>query len=438
MWLHLPPTCCPSRQESECSTKPLTSRLLAWVEKVARSATWRGKPRLPRLWLAAWRKDHFIRHLSGVTLPLSTAERGVALWMFSLRASRANPTALPGSAQGMRTSDRSEVTMGRLRTVSESSKSVLPPWSSLRTSGPGLLGESSTSANSARSYHRWVIESKRRSLSLRQILAHHMKGNESSSWPTARSTQAGESFDPKGGRSLHNMSKQWPTARAEDSESVGLRISRGTADTLTAVIKDWSTPQAHDRTAPGKGTQVHGGGRRRDLPTETSQWQTPAAQQFASGPETGHQLQLKQQAEVWQTPGSDSFRSRGGGRKDEQGLDQQARSLPSARPTAEAVNYDKPSTKSSPQTSIGHESRRFSRLHPTLRIGTTSSKQTHTSPLRLNPAFVNWLQGNAWWWTHPAPTSFGPREIRWWRCRLRQRLSFLLAVLGSSKYRKYT
>jgi hypothetical protein len=36
-------------------------------------------------------------------------------------------------------------------------------------------------------------------------------------------------------------------------------------------------------------------------------------------------------ANLWQTPGTDSFRSRGGDRKDEQGLDQQAREWPTPR-----------------------------------------------------------------------------------------------------------
>jgi hypothetical protein len=37
---------------------------------------------------------------------------------------------------------------------------------------------------------------------------------------------------------------------------------------------------------------------------------------------------LEDQSTVWQTPGTDSFRCRGGDRKDEQGLDQQARTWP--------------------------------------------------------------------------------------------------------------
>lgn len=62
----------------------------------------------------------------------------------------------------------------------------------------------------------------------------------------------------------------WATPRAEDAESSGMRHSRGVTDTLTA-----QTSLAH-----------------------------------------------------WQTPATDSFRCRGGDRKDEMGLDQQARTIP--------------------------------------------------------------------------------------------------------------
>ena len=40
--------------------------------------------------------------------------------------------------------------------------------------------------------------------------------------------------------------RNWPTPRAEDSESSGARVSRGTADTLTAATRDWMTPQSRD------------------------------------------------------------------------------------------------------------------------------------------------------------------------------------------------
>lgn len=362
MWLYLPPTCCPSQPVSECSTKPSRSPLPLWATRVAQSATWRGKPRQPRLWLAAWKKGHFIRHLSGLTLPPSTAEAGAALWISSLRASRANPTASLARRPGTKTSAASGAATGRSSTAYEYSKKLTPPWLSLKTSGPGLLGESSTSAPSERSFQRWVIESKRRSLSLRQILAHHMRESGSSSWPTAR---------------------------AEDSESSGLRHSRGTADTLTAVTRLWATPRTP--TGGAESTQ-----RKKELGRRES---------------GGGDLQAQVAALKWPTPAA----------RDEKGENSQAHATRGRGHMSQLPNF------------AAH-----SRPHQTLLTGPLSSKEYHTLLRRLNPAFVNWLQGNVWWWTHPVPTNFGPREIRWWRFKLRQRLSFLLGVLGSSKYKHHT
>jgi hypothetical protein len=92
----------------------------------------------------------------------------------------------------------------------------------------------------------------------------------------------------------------WPSPRSEDGESCGNHP--GVIDSLTGATKNWATPNAHDGRRPGSdATSTQG-------------------------------ANLKRDAEIWQTPASDSFRSRGGDRKDEMGLDQQARYFPT--PTA--------------------------------------------------------------------------------------------------------
>jgi hypothetical protein len=84
----------------------------------------------------------------------------------------------------------------------------------------------------------------------------------------------------------------WPTARQEDAESCGNHP--GAMDSLTGSAKQWKTP--HGLSGHDKSGKVAGGGG-----------------EFAK------------QAMSWQTPATDSFRSRGGDRVDEPGLDQQAR-----------------------------------------------------------------------------------------------------------------
>lgn len=75
------------------------------------------------------------------------------------------------------------------------------------------------------------------------------------SWATPRSTEAGHSsgnpdraHDGKSRLEDQVFLATWPTPRAEDSESSGMRHSRGVADTMTAVasLASWATPTSRD------------------------------------------------------------------------------------------------------------------------------------------------------------------------------------------------
>ena len=94
MWLHLPSTCCPSVPGTADSTLELS---VQQAERLARSATLSGKPAQPRYWRLAWRKKPWLRHLSGLTCEPSMADRGVALWISSLAATRASRSVMPGN-----------------------------------------------------------------------------------------------------------------------------------------------------------------------------------------------------------------------------------------------------------------------------------------------------------------------------------------------------
>ncbi len=118
----------------------------------------------------------------------------------------------------------------------------------------------------------------------------------SETWPVSGSMRNGRCFERLtwaphiSGRGC----SFWPTARAEDSESCGNHS--GATDSLTGATKTWPTP----KVATGAYTR-DGGQRGNERPT------------------------LVGEAENWQTPAADSFRGRGGERKDEAGLDRQAR-----------------------------------------------------------------------------------------------------------------
>jgi hypothetical protein len=135
---------------------------------------------------------------------------------------------------------------------------------------------------------------------------------------------------------------------------------------------NWTTPQAHQGGANSK-REERGSG----------------------GPD------LLEQAEHWQTPAQDSFRSRGGERKDEMGLDQQARFFP----TRGARDYRTPNSKSYQDRGGGMKGEQLPNFvahslpAPPIQDGLKSSEKDRTSRRRLNPRFVEWLMGFPIGWT---------------------------------------
>ena len=173
MWLHLPSTCCPSVPGTADSTLELS---VQQAERLARSATLSGKPAQPRYWRLAWRKKPWLRHLSGVTCEPSTADRGVALWISSLAATRVSRSVMPGNGLA-------SLMSGIYGPTSLASLAKLNPAScSSRTSPDTSL---SASMLFAPTLNASAIELRRdysRRLKLAQAIA--ASGSSSSVWPT--------------------------------------------------------------------------------------------------------------------------------------------------------------------------------------------------------------------------------------------------------------
>lgn len=254
-------------------------------------------------------------------------------------------------------------------------------------------------------------------------------GNESSSWPTPNTRDhhpQGPRVDyPQRQTNLPDVVKTWPTARREDGESAGNHP--GATDSLTGATRNWTTPTATERSGQGERNKarildvknwmtphgMHGTdhtgktGRGGEFAAQATQWRTPDAP-GKGGPRNrqgsigaGHQTTIGEQAEHWQTPATDSFRSRGGDRKDEIGLDQQARFFP----TPAQRDYRTPNKKSYQdrggetkgeqlQNFVAHSlpDQTIPDGPPSLESGPTSRRQS-TSKKRLNPRFVAWLLG---------------------------------------------
>lgn len=93
MWLHIPSTCFPCAAELMASVLP--SNLL--YHRLARFAMSRGKRIASKSWSGACKKASWMNARFGATLKHSVARVGVARWIASLRAIRASRSALPES-----------------------------------------------------------------------------------------------------------------------------------------------------------------------------------------------------------------------------------------------------------------------------------------------------------------------------------------------------
>lgn len=213
-----------------------------------------------------------MRHLSGLISPPSIASPGLARWISSWRAGPVPRTAW-----------LADVVARPIRAISgpmliESSRRFVLDSFSERTSQASLLTLMGLSEADETSSDLGT--------ELRQLSSQRRR------W--AQATNGSVSF-----------SSPWPTpdTAVGGPESATRKQELGrppTGSDLMAVADTWATPSAADDVG------THGGGQGRSLRTDIAQPQ-------------------------WQTPATDSFRSRGGERKDEQGLDQQSRLWPSPR-----------------------------------------------------------------------------------------------------------
>jgi DNA (cytosine-5)-methyltransferase 1 len=94
-WLYIP-----NIEPLHSAPEPEGSNLASSLPDPERAAslTWRGKHMRPAHWSRAWKRDSWLRRLSGLTSPPSTLDRGVAAFIASLPEIHASPTASPESA----------------------------------------------------------------------------------------------------------------------------------------------------------------------------------------------------------------------------------------------------------------------------------------------------------------------------------------------------
>src|SRR3990167_6851794 len=189
------------------------------------SVTLNGKPTQPQSLLRAWRTKSWMRLLSGMTLDHMTAESGAELFRLSLLDSHANHFQPQVNNRALKTRAISGLTL------KESSEKSNPNGASLRMSQdysqPELLTTDTHTKSYQAGYISWVTRL-RKDYSARMRLVRHIRGKDSSSWPTPKSTEINETPEqwdtrrriPKNkmmGPSLTVASRMWPTPRDRKS-----------------------------------------------------------------------------------------------------------------------------------------------------------------------------------------------------------------------------
>lgn len=455
MWLHVPIISCPSAPASAALSLESASR----DQALAGSATWRGKSLPPRGWSRVCKTGPFIRLLSGLTSPPSTASLGVDSWIASLRATRASQTASPE-----RVSARTTI-VGSSTMSSASSMKFGLIVSSERTS---LGTRTGSSPPSSRHWKAWAT-ALRLEYSQRAAPEPTTSGSASSSWPTATANMITGSSGRDGGDNLQTASAVWPTPTSMDSvRSPGQGFTTPNITLNHAVARDWPTPMAGSPAQNGNNAAGNNDFSRRVMEI-TQQWSTPRAsdgekggpnQAFGAGGQP-----LPSQAAQWETPSvavtAGSRLSRGGERSSELLLTGQAVEV-SRWPTPAARDYkgsgpavtradgksrmDMLDWKAErgfslppvPATPSGLRSSEPRRILLRLYLTLTKPKASSFGRLRawvgrvmrpkLNPSFVDWMHGWPSEWTdlEREVTGFRP-----WLLRSRGELSRLLSSTTS-------
>jgi hypothetical protein len=203
VWLYLPRHISAFSAVAEDLTSPSESLL----QRLAASAMWRQKFLQPRIWRRVLKTVPWMRLLSGLTCEPSTADRGVASWMESLRGSRAQTTR---SLAGEPGSSANTVSCGT--TCGASLARFSPDGCSWRTSQASLFPTSSSAGDGI------VTDTDGRLMSSLPDSGLFLE-----TWPRWGSMRNGVVYpQPKWVLPTNATGgSAWPTARAEDSECCG-------------------------------------------------------------------------------------------------------------------------------------------------------------------------------------------------------------------------
>jgi len=172
VWINIPSSTSAFAPAARVSTWDCNSR----SEAFARSVVWNTKPLPSKSWLRQWKRVAWMKRLFGRTCDPSTAERGVASWIRSLRDTRASRSAKPVAVVDA-------MILGTYGHTSIGSLAKLNPASCFSKTCPTI--SLSDSKRSSETFREWTIDLRLDSL-WRRKLAQARGGNgfSFSRWPT--------------------------------------------------------------------------------------------------------------------------------------------------------------------------------------------------------------------------------------------------------------
>jgi hypothetical protein len=234
--------------------------------------TSKGKPTLRLLSWRGWKARGWIALLSGTTLRPSTAKRGVASWISSLRASRVNLGRRQGSAKAEPTRDGCGMTslasfarldressfwktsqVSLLTMESEAFSQTFPRAGSMR-SGMCFRRRSSARRTAASAFSSWAtpVASGTTGGKMESLLKEQIR-----LWRTPRAMESGQwQRSGKTGKleaTLAGQAAFFPTPLASDAKRYG-NYGRGNPN-LPGFVRQWRTPVASDAGREGKGSR---------------------------------------------------------------------------------------------------------------------------------------------------------------------------------------
>ncbi len=410
MWLYIPGIALAHAQAAADSTLQSSLPLKVVPELYVTSSE---KAMLRPLSWHGWRRRHWLRHLYGTVSNPLMADHGAALWISSLRDSRANQLqSREGDKEPAMSAGFGTTSLGSFATYDHDSFCWRTCQGSLLLMEDEPLAEYSAPWPNSGTLRNGVCFPRRRWVPRIDV-------NDSSSWPTPTSQDSGgnksASMGAKYRPSLRRINKLWPTAKAEDSQSCGNHPhATGGGDTLTGVAKLWQTPATDSfRSRGGDRTDEMG------LDQQARLFWMATTATNPDGSERDRTDQLARQVQMWQTPraadahGAGYQRDHGMKGRERLSLTGEAKMFP----TPKALDWKNQSHKGplshSPDLSSVVEQyltpltgSNFPSSRPDQTSASSGDKSSTSRPNsrpRLNALFVEWLMNWPRGWSHPSP-----------------------------------